>query len=102
MLDQWKTVWNNLSLRHRVTIGVAVLLVAAAFFGLTRWQRERTSSRSIPACPRKMPEQLSRNSRKPASSSEFRTMARRLLAPSARQAELRLELASAGLPIRAA
>ena len=41
MLDQWKTVWNNLSLRHRVTIGVAVLLVAAAFFGLTRWQRER-------------------------------------------------------------
>ena len=25
MLDQWKTVWNNLSLRHRVTIGSAVM-----------------------------------------------------------------------------
>jgi flagellar M-ring protein FliF len=98
MLDQWKTVWNNLSLRHRVTIGVAVLLVAAAFFGLTRWQRERDfkplytgmSAEDAGAVVSKLKE----------SGVEFRISddGSTVLAPSARQAELRLELASAGLP----
>lgn len=98
MLDQWKTVWNNLSLRHRVTIGVAVLLVAAAFFGLTRWQRERDfkplytgmSAEDAGAVVTKLKE----------TGVEFRISddGSTVLAPSARQAELRLELASAGLP----
>ncbi len=98
MLDQWKTVWNNLSLRHRVTIGSAVLLVAAAFFGLTRWQRERDfkplytgmSAEDAGAVVTKLKE----------TGVEFRISddGSTVLAPSARQAELRLELASAGLP----
>lgn len=98
MLDQWKTVWNNLSLRHRITIGAAILLAAAAVTGITRWQRERDykplytgmSAEDAGAVVAKLKE----------AGAEFRISddGTTVSAPSARQAELRLELASAGLP----
>jgi flagellar M-ring protein FliF len=98
MLDQWKTVWNNLSLRQRITIGSALVLVAAAFFGLSRWQHERDfkplytgmSAEDAGAVVAKLKE----------AGVEFRISedGSTVSAPSGRQAELRLELASAGLP----
>jgi flagellar M-ring protein FliF len=98
MLDQWKTVWDNLSLRHRVTIGSVIVLVAAAVFGLTKWQHEHDfkplytgmSAEDAGAVVAKLKE----------SGVEFRVSddGSTVSAPSSRQAELRLELASAGLP----
>src|SRR6187200_500605 len=98
MLDQWKSVWTNLSLRHRITIGCALILAAAAVFGMTRWQHERDfkplytgmSAEDAGAVVAKLKE----------SGVEFRISddGSTVSAPSSRQAELRLELASAGLP----
>ena len=98
MLDQWKSVWTNLSLRHRITIGCALILAAAAVFGMTRWQHERDfkplytgmSAEDAGAVVAKLKE----------SGVEFRISedGATVMAPSSRQAELRLELASAGLP----
>jgi flagellar M-ring protein FliF len=98
MLDQWKAVWTNLSIRHRITIGVALAIAAAAVFGLTRWQHESDfkplytgmSAEDAGAVVAKLKE----------GGVEYRVSddGSSVLAPSSRQAELRLELASAGLP----
>lgn len=98
MLEQWKAVWTNLSLRHRITIGAAIAIVAVAVFGLTKWQRENDfkplytgmSAEDAGAVVAKLKE----------SGVEFRVSddGTTVSAPSSRQAELRLELASAGLP----
>src|SRR3954447_14120568 len=98
MLDQWKTIWANLSARHRITIGATILLVVAAFYGLTKWQHEHDfkplytgmSAEDAGAVVAKLKE----------SGVEFRVSddGSTVLAPSSRQAELRLELANAGLP----
>ena len=98
MLEQWKSIWTNLSIRHRVTIGVTVLVAAAAVFGMTKWQHERDfkplytgmSAEDAGAVVAKLKE----------SGVEFRISddGSTVSAPSSRQAELRLELASAGLP----
>src|SRR5215218_3302397 len=98
MLDQWKTVWTNLSLRHRITIGSVILLVGAAVFGLTKWQHEHDfkplytgmSAEDAGSVVAKLKE----------SGVEYRVSddGSTVSAPSSRQAELRLELASAGLP----
>jgi flagellar M-ring protein FliF len=98
MLDQWKTIWNNLSVRQRVTIGSAIALMAIGLFGLTRWRNERDykplytgmSAEDAGAVVAKLKE----------SGVEYRVSddGTTVLAPSSRLAELRLEMASAGLP----
>ncbi len=97
MLEQWKTIWTNLPVRQRVTIGAAIVIIGAAFFGLTKWQHERDfkplytgmSAEDAGAVVAKLKE----------SGVEFRVSEDGTVsAPSSRQAELRLELASAGLP----
>ena len=98
MFEQWKAVWTNLSVRHRITIGVALGIAAAAVFGLTRWQHESDfkplytgmSAEDAGSVVAKLKE----------SGVEYRVSddGSTVLAPSSRQAELRLELASAGLP----
>src|SRR5262245_6822952 len=98
MLEQWKTIWANLSVRHRITIGGAILLVATAVYGLTKWQHESDfkplysgmSAEDAGAVVAKLKE----------SGAEFRVSddGSTVSARSSRQAELRLELASAGLP----
>lgn len=98
MLEQWKTIWANLSVRHRITIGGAILLVATAVYGLTKWQHENDfkplysgmSAEDAGAVVAKLKE----------SGAEFRVSddGATVSARSSRQAELRLELASAGLP----
>ncbi|HYI96070.1 MAG TPA: flagellar basal-body MS-ring/collar protein FliF [Bryobacteraceae bacterium] len=98
MFEQWKAVWTNLSIRHRITIGLALGIAAAAVFGLTRWQHESDfkplytgmSAEDAGAVVAKLKE----------SGVEYRVSddGSTVLARSSRQAELRLELASAGLP----
>jgi flagellar M-ring protein FliF len=97
MLEQWKTIWTNLPVRQRVSIGAAILVAAAAVFGMTKWQHERDfkplytgmSAEDAGAVVAKLKE----------AGVEFRVSDDgSVLAPSSRQAELRLELANAGLP----
>jgi flagellar M-ring protein FliF len=97
MLEQWKTIWTNLPVRQRVAIGAVIVVVAAAVFGMTKWQHERDfkplytgmSAEDAGAVVAKLKE----------SGVEFRISDDGTVsAPSSRQAELRLELASAGLP----
>jgi flagellar M-ring protein FliF len=98
MLDQWKAVWTNLSMRHRITIGLAICFAAAAVFGITRWQREHDFK---PLYTGMSPEDAGAVVAKlKESGTEFRISddGTTVLGPSARQAELRLELASAGIP----
>jgi flagellar M-ring protein FliF len=97
MLQQWKTIWTNLPVRQRITIGAVIAIVAVAVFGMTKWQHERDfkplytgmSAEDAGAVVAKLKE----------SGVEFRVSDDGTVsAPSSRQAELRLELASAGLP----
>jgi flagellar M-ring protein FliF len=98
MLEQWKAIWTNLSVRHRITIAATVLIAGIAVFGMTKWQHERDfkalytgmSAEDAGSVVSKLKEM----------GVEFRVSddGTTVSAPSSRQAELRLELASAGLP----
>jgi flagellar M-ring protein FliF len=93
-----KSVFANLSLRQRVTIGLMVVAVAAAMYALVRWQKEADfkplytglALEDAGAIVQKLKE----------SGAEYRLPESGgvVLVPSARLAELRLTMATAGLP----
>ncbi len=97
-MDQIKKLIASLSLRQRVYIAAAAVVVAAALVAFTNWRRERDfrplytglSPEDAAAVVQKLRE----------SGTEFRLAENGagVLAPSARVAELRLQMASAGLP----
>jgi len=97
-MSQVKALIANLSLRQRILIVAVAALVAGGLMGFTRWRREQDfrplftnmAAEDAGAVVQKLRE----------SGTEFRLSENgtTVLAPSERVAELRLQLASAGLP----
>jgi len=97
-MDQLKKLLARLSLRQKISIVAAALLVAAALIGFTQWRHESDfrplyiglSAEDAGAVIQKLKE----------SGMEYRLSesGSTVLAPSARLAELRLQLAAGGLP----
>ena len=97
-MNQITALIANLSLRQRVLIVAAAVLVAGSLVGFTRWRREQDfrplftnmAAEDAGAVVQKLRE----------SGTEFRLSENgtTVLAPSERVAELRLQMASAGLP----
>lgn len=97
-MDQLKNLLLSLSLRQRVFIGVMAVVAGAGIWGLVHWNRERDfkplysnlASEDAGAIVAKLRE----------SATEYRLAENggEILVPSAKVAELRLQLAAAGLP----
>jgi flagellar M-ring protein FliF len=98
MIDQLKRLVQSLSIRQRILIGVAAVLVGLGIWGLEHWNKERDfkplytglSSEDAGAIVARLKE----------TGSEYRIQENGsvLLVPSAKVAELRLQMASLGLP----
>lgn len=97
-MDQFKKLYTNLSATQRITIVLAAIAVGAGLFSFARWRRESDfrplyttlASEDAGAVVQKLKEtgveyRLSENGST-------------VLVPSAKVAEMRLEMASAGLP----
>ena len=97
-MDQFKKLYANLSMAQRVTIVLAALAVGAGLLSFARWRRESDfrplyttlASEDAGAVVQKLKE----------SGVEYRLAENgsTVLVPSAKVAEMRLEMASAGLP----
>jgi flagellar M-ring protein FliF len=97
-MSQLKTLIANLSLRQRILIVAAAVLVAGALVAFTRWRREqdfRPLYTNLAAEDAGVVVQKLRESGADFRLSENGTT---VLAPSERVAELRLQMAAAGLP----
>jgi flagellar M-ring protein FliF len=98
MIDQLRRLVLSLSVRQRIVIVVAVLLVGGGLWALQHWNKERDfkplytglSSEDAGAIVAKLKE----------TASEYRILENGsgILVPSSKVAELRLQMASAGLP----
>ena len=97
-MEQLKNLFLSLSMRQRITTGIVALAVIAALFGAAKWNRERDfkllysglSSEDAGAVLAKLKE----------GSIEYRLEENgsTVLVPSTKVAELRLQMAAAGLP----
>jgi len=97
-MEQLKNLFLSLSMRQRITTGIVALAVITALFGAAKWNRERDfkllynglSSEDAGAVLAKLKE----------GSIEYRLEENgsTVLVPSAKVAELRLQMAAAGLP----
>lgn len=96
-MEQLARLWNSLSWKQRLSIGAALLAVMAGVWGGVRWNRQRDlrplftnmAAEDAGAVVEKL-----RQSNVPYQVSDNGT----ILVPSARVAELRIEMAAAGLP----
>lgn len=97
-MDQIRKLIGTLSVKQRVTIIAMAILVIAALYGLTRWH---TESDFKPLYTSLSPEDAALVIQKlKESGTEYRVSdsGSSVSAPSARVAELRLDLAAAGIP----
>lgn len=96
-MEQVTRLWNSLSWKQRISIAAALAVALAAIWGGVRWNRQRDLR---PLFTNLAPEDASaiveklRQSNVPYQVSDGGT----ILVPSARVAELRIEMAGAGLP----
>src|SRR6476620_3089694 len=97
-MDQLRQLFSRLSLRQRITIGVAILAVVGGLVLFSHWNKERDFR---PLFSNLAPEDAGQVVSKVRESGvEFRLAegGTTVLVPSARVAETRLQLAAAGLP----
>lgn len=97
-MDQLKKLFASLSLRQRVTIGLVAAGVVAAVFGLTQWQHERDYKPLYTALAPEDAGVVIQKLRESNVDYRLGENGSSVLVPESKVAELRLELASAGLP----
>lgn len=98
-MDQWKKLISSLSLRQRLMIGVTAVVIAAGMLALTRWRQDASftplftgvSSEDAGAVIQKLKESGVQYKLKEGDGTT-------ILVSSENVAELRLQMASAGLP----
>jgi flagellar M-ring protein FliF len=97
-MDQLKKLYASLSLKQKISIGVAALAIVFAIVGLSKWRREQDFK---PLYTGVAPEDAAAIIQKiKEAGSEYRLSDAGgvISVPSAKVAELRLEMAAAGLP----
>jgi len=97
-MEQVKKIWDNLSIAQRITIAVVALGVFGGLFAFSRWKRE---SDFRPLYTAVQPEDAGAIVQKiKESGADYRLSddGKVVLVPSAKLAELRLQMAAAGLP----
>jgi flagellar M-ring protein FliF len=97
-MDQIRRIFEQLTLRQRITLGALVLALAGGIYGFVQWNHERSFQ---PLFSQLAPEDAGQiTSRLREQGVEYRLSpgGDTVLAPASRIAELRLELAVEGLP----
>jgi flagellar M-ring protein FliF len=97
-MDQLRKLLAALNMRQRITIVVAAVAVVAAVMGLTSWHRESDFKALYTSLAPEDAAAVIQKLKEAGSEYRVSESGTAVLAPSARVAELRLELAAAGLP----
>ena len=97
-MEQLKQLLARLSLRQKITIGAAVLLVAGSLFWFSKWNKERDFKPLFTQLSAEDAGEVLARIRESGVEYRLGENGTSILVPSAKVAELRLQLASAGLP----
>jgi flagellar M-ring protein FliF len=97
-MDQLKQLLARLTMRQRITIGIVAALVGGGLFFLTRWNTERDFKPLFTNLAAEDAGQVVARLRESGVQYRLAENGTSVLVPSGKVAELRLQLASAGLP----
>ncbi len=97
-MDQFKKVWDNLSISQRIAIAAAALAVFAGLFAFARWKRESDFHPLYTAVSAEDAGVIVQKIKESGSDYRLSEDGKVVLVPSAKLAELRLQMAAAGLP----
>jgi flagellar M-ring protein FliF len=97
-MDQLKQLLERLSVKQQITIGVAIVAVIAGLVSLSRWNKERDFRPLFTSLAPEDAGQVVAKIRESGTEIRLTEGGTTVLVPSDKVAELRLQLASAGLP----
>ena len=97
-MDQLKQLLTRLTVRQRITIGVSAVLVLAGLVFFARWNKERDFKPLFTNLPAEDAGLVINRIKESGVEYRLGENGSAILVPSAKVAELRLQLASAGLP----
>lgn len=97
-MDQLRKLLGSLSLKQKVSIGVAVILVCAGIVSFSRWNKERSFRPLLTNLAPEDAGQVVARIRETGTEYRLGEGGSSILVPADKAAELRLQLAAAGLP----
>jgi flagellar M-ring protein FliF len=97
-MDQLKKLYANLSVKQRVTLAITALAVIASLFAFSRWNRERDFKPLYTGLAQEDAAAVLTKVREGGTEFRIGEGGSSVLVPSAKVAELRLQLAAAGVP----
>jgi flagellar M-ring protein FliF len=97
-MEQFRNLLANLSLKQRISLIVAALLVSGGLFAVTQWNRERDFKPLYTGLAAEDAGALLARLRESGVEFRLNENGSSILVPSSKVAELRLQMAAAGLP----
>lgn len=97
-MDQLKNLLFSLTVKQRISLGVAALAVIAGLFGISHWNRERDFKPLYSGLSQEDAAAVLAKVREGGSEFRLSESGSSVLVPSSKVAELRLQLAAAGVP----
>jgi len=97
-MNQLRQLWESLSIRHRITIGLATFAVVGGLWWFARWNAERDFKPLFVSMGAEDAAVVVSRLREGGIEFRLGENGTTILVPSARVAEVRLQLASAGIP----
>lgn len=97
-MNQLKSLWQRLNNGQRLTLVGALLAVLAGIYGFTQWSRERDFKPLYTGLSNEESGQITARLKERGAEFRLNESTGAVLVPSAQVAELRVELAAAGLP----
>ena len=97
-MDQLKKLYASLSVRQRITLAIAVLAVIGSLFAFSRWSRERDFKPLYSGLSQEDAAAVLAKVREGGTEFRIGEGGSTVMVPSAKVAELRLQLAAVGVP----
>jgi len=97
-MNQLLQLWESLSIRHRITIGLATFAVVGGLWWFARWNAERDFKPLFGSMGAEHAALVVSRLREGGIEFRLGENGTTILVPSGRVAEVRLQLASAGIP----